>query len=380
MERLGKKDKAVIRAFTERRAMDGHKLDTDGTRLNIVGLGGSSTAYWKDGKIHLPDTGSRSGQLVQRAVAREAAPNDLYNRRGYNPDEDDADPMLYVDPEIGYRVMDWHGGQGTDLYALGSSSIAGNRVPQSVVEGAITDLERYRRKTRKRAEKRELGTLIDLLNEVAEGRHLKAQYNEQGLPFLTNPRVKNTHDPNRSARAFRTAVDRANEELVESANAGERGDVERLLRHIISAASWVGRAGAELHYAKMGADRIDPHAEAEYNNLGAGIRYWSKTTVAYMRDEMGIAANPRTKNQHAPAKLPMRGAPPKKVNAKEPPPKFKVGDRVIDDGRLYEVALVGEYDDYGGFRRYKLDDHAGHRKWHNDTNMRRAPKRRSRSR
>ncbi len=88
MDRLSKQDKAVIRAFTEKRALGGNDLDTDGTRLDIVGLGGGSTAVWKSGKIHLNDTGSRSGQLVQRAIAREAPKNDLYNGRGYNPAEE----------------------------------------------------------------------------------------------------------------------------------------------------------------------------------------------------------------------------------------------------------------------------------------------------
>lgn len=83
--RLGKQDKAVIRAFTERRAMDGHKLTTDGTRLDGLWMGGNDLANWYDGKIHLLDTGSRAGQTVQNAVRREAPKNDLYNGRGWNP-------------------------------------------------------------------------------------------------------------------------------------------------------------------------------------------------------------------------------------------------------------------------------------------------------
>jgi hypothetical protein len=83
---IGKKDKAVIKAFTERRALDGHKLTTNGTKLDLVGLGGSDIAHWKGDKIHFPGHhGSRSGQLVERAIARAAAKNDLYNGRGYNP-------------------------------------------------------------------------------------------------------------------------------------------------------------------------------------------------------------------------------------------------------------------------------------------------------
>lgn len=85
MDRLYKKDKAVVRAFTERRALDGDKLTTDGTRLDGYWMGGNDIAHWKNGKIHLPDTGGRSGQLVQNAVRREAPKNDLFNSRGWNP-------------------------------------------------------------------------------------------------------------------------------------------------------------------------------------------------------------------------------------------------------------------------------------------------------
>lgn len=83
--RIGKTDKAVIRAFTEKRAADGHKLTTDGTNLSGYWMGGNVLGYWKDHKIHLPDTGSRSGQTVQNAVRREAPKNDLFNGRGWNP-------------------------------------------------------------------------------------------------------------------------------------------------------------------------------------------------------------------------------------------------------------------------------------------------------
>ncbi len=284
MERLGKTDKAVIKAFTERRAKDGHKLTTDGTRLDIYGLGGSDIAVWKGDKIHFPGThGSRSGQLVERAVAREAPKNDLFNGRGYNP-EDDSDPLLYVDPEIGYRVMDWHGGQGTALYALGSSSIAGKRVPQSIVEDAISNLYYLAKKAKKRADKAELRNLGHLLDEVAEGRHVEVYAGGRRNPG----RRKNSHDPNKAARAFRAAVSRANEEITESATAGERGNSTAMLKHIIAAASWIGNATAQLQYA----DEVDPRAKSDYDGLAEGLPYWASTTVKYMREEMGIAANP----------------------------------------------------------------------------------------
>ena len=75
--KLGKKDKAVIDAFTSKKPMEGKKLDTDGKKLDGVWMGGNGIASWKDGKIHFSYAGGRAAQTVQRAVKRNAAPNDI---------------------------------------------------------------------------------------------------------------------------------------------------------------------------------------------------------------------------------------------------------------------------------------------------------------
>jgi hypothetical protein len=77
MMRLGKKDKQVIKAFVEQNGMLGHKLYSNGTRLDGLWMGGQGLAVWRNGKIDLPDSGSRSGQLVQNAVRRAAAKVDI---------------------------------------------------------------------------------------------------------------------------------------------------------------------------------------------------------------------------------------------------------------------------------------------------------------
>jgi hypothetical protein len=38
-------------------------------------------------------------------------------------------------------LMSWHSGQGSDIYALGSSLFAGNDVPKEIAEGALFELE-----------------------------------------------------------------------------------------------------------------------------------------------------------------------------------------------------------------------------------------------
>lgn len=83
MNRIGKKDRAVIDAFTEQRPMSGLKLDTDGERLDGAWMGGRDIASWERGKIVFHDLGSRSAQQVQRAIAKVAPKFDLLNGRGW---------------------------------------------------------------------------------------------------------------------------------------------------------------------------------------------------------------------------------------------------------------------------------------------------------
>jgi len=74
---LGIRDHKVLVAFIDRQPQDGHKLSTDGRLLRGYWLGGGRLAYWERGYIILPETGSRTGDAIQRAVRRHAAPVQL---------------------------------------------------------------------------------------------------------------------------------------------------------------------------------------------------------------------------------------------------------------------------------------------------------------
>ncbi len=73
--KLGKQDKLVIKAFVDKRSLEGPKLSSEGNRLDGLWMGGRGIALWRGGKIHLPDLGSRAAQTVQNAIRREAPPN-----------------------------------------------------------------------------------------------------------------------------------------------------------------------------------------------------------------------------------------------------------------------------------------------------------------
>ncbi len=90
---LGKKDKAVIEAFTSGNQASGHKLSTDGVRLDGHWMGGSNIAEWvhpthrrvgmKYGMvIELNDLGSHAAQTVHRAIRKAVPANWLSDYRG----------------------------------------------------------------------------------------------------------------------------------------------------------------------------------------------------------------------------------------------------------------------------------------------------------
>lgn len=72
---LGKKDKAVLEAFSEAKPCAGHKLSTDGIRLDGHWMGGTNIAQWRavgtgHDYIECHDLGSRAAQSVQRALKK----------------------------------------------------------------------------------------------------------------------------------------------------------------------------------------------------------------------------------------------------------------------------------------------------------------------
>jgi hypothetical protein len=76
--RLTKSDVRVIRLWLDGKDGESAKLytDADGS-LHGDWIGGRYLAQWVDGKIRLPDLGSKAAQTVQSRIKKEAAPNDV---------------------------------------------------------------------------------------------------------------------------------------------------------------------------------------------------------------------------------------------------------------------------------------------------------------
>lgn len=86
--RLGKKEKAVIRAFVDGDEADSRMLSTDGRRLDGHWLGGSGIAEWS-GSVEYPkvvifDLGSRAAQTVQKYLQKEVPPS-MWGGWGFHP-------------------------------------------------------------------------------------------------------------------------------------------------------------------------------------------------------------------------------------------------------------------------------------------------------
>ncbi len=74
---IGRKDARVLKSFSEQRPEVGHKLTTDGVRLDGLWMGGTGIAAWSGGKIELGDLGSKAALSVQRSLMAYVAPNDI---------------------------------------------------------------------------------------------------------------------------------------------------------------------------------------------------------------------------------------------------------------------------------------------------------------
>jgi hypothetical protein len=82
-----KSDKDVLKAFLAHQPAEGTKLRTDGQTLDGVWMGGSGIAQWQGDKIYTKDLGSKSAQIVQRALSKMAPPGMVMEDKKGNRDD-----------------------------------------------------------------------------------------------------------------------------------------------------------------------------------------------------------------------------------------------------------------------------------------------------
>lgn len=73
--RLKTKDKDVLFAFTDKKAADSNKFQTDGKRLDGLWMGGNDIAHWKGNKLVFNDLGSKAAQTVQKFIRKTVPKN-----------------------------------------------------------------------------------------------------------------------------------------------------------------------------------------------------------------------------------------------------------------------------------------------------------------
>ena len=89
--------------------------------------------------------------------------------------------------DLASRLLDWHGGQSSPLYALGSSWLAGKAVPDELVDRAIEELEDIAQRK------------VNYPQEVSEKdvQEVKLLQQELKNTLGKNSSLYNTNDPNR---------------------------------------------------------------------------------------------------------------------------------------------------------------------------------------
>jgi len=91
---LKESDKRVIRSFVNERPASSNLLDTDGVRLDKIGLGGETVAKWVGGRIAIISTESaKSDEAIIRLISSVAGPGVVdfsYARKGHRVHEHGA--------------------------------------------------------------------------------------------------------------------------------------------------------------------------------------------------------------------------------------------------------------------------------------------------
>lgn len=76
--KIGRREKGIIWAFLDRLSVPGDKLQSTGETLEAAWNGGSAIALWDaDNKIVFTESSSKSVEVVQEAVRREARKRDM---------------------------------------------------------------------------------------------------------------------------------------------------------------------------------------------------------------------------------------------------------------------------------------------------------------
>jgi len=77
-------DKKVIDAFSDKKALEGKLLETDGKTLEKLGMGRETVAKWENGKIVITSTSSvKSDDMILRAM-KSMIPKGMFDSASYS--------------------------------------------------------------------------------------------------------------------------------------------------------------------------------------------------------------------------------------------------------------------------------------------------------
>jgi len=374
---LTESDKRVVRAFVGERAGDSRLLDTDGRKLDKMGLGGETVAFWNGGRIAIVSTESaKSDESIIRAIIKVAGPGIVdfsYARKGHRKHELGApgrapmetngrgvyhetaagkhDMVLHQDHRGAWRIDLVTSTDGNHLDVTGPNQGYGS--PEDAFQAAL-DVQRTR------------GIRGKSHVYIADRDGNLSDYE----PMEANGRA--TNDGTQEGDYVLAVVDR-------DANIG--------LYRVVRGGKWLGpiqtsaNVDTIIGFMEGDAHKRGIHAAAVFEQDGdrftqvgnmVGSRY--QESGGYQgnghepnargrgaRRAVGCICGAKFANPHTSACI-----------AHNNPPRFKAGDRVErDDGSARgEVAIVGNYDETIGGYRYKVQQDDGARIYWNESSMR----------
>ena len=105
--KLGKKDKGVLDAFSDKKSAESKYLSTDGKTLDGNWMGGSNIAKRKGNKIEINDIGSRAQQTVVKALRKIAPANDFLKEQQIIDEWTFYEGIKKDDPKLMGKKIDW---------------------------------------------------------------------------------------------------------------------------------------------------------------------------------------------------------------------------------------------------------------------------------
>lgn len=201
---LGSRDERLLVAWSDGHAGQIHAKNVRKTKKQLSP--DLAHAYVDEAVRRLPSTLAHSFTPEEvELVKAEYGIGERQTNQGRVTNMDPSDPdyhlrNLSIDPKLALRALDWHGGQSSMLYSLGSTAYAGHLVSPSMIDAAVGELEQARSWKHVQADPAlvaELDSLIAELDAISRSPEEYVVEDDQGHAtwLMSNPAPKDISGP-----------------------------------------------------------------------------------------------------------------------------------------------------------------------------------------